>query len=186
MNCIRRTEWHSVPQPGRTECHSVPREIVPRRHIPHDVWEAFCREQMRRVERWLDQGMGSCHLKRPEIAKVVVEALHHFDDTLYELGCCVVMPNHIHMVIRPLAPDTDPLEKILQSRKRRMTQQINSKLRAAGTLWQEESFDRIVRDEEHLHRCIQYIGDNSRRPGLKQDECPRWIRPAWGETRMAI
>jgi REP element-mobilizing transposase RayT len=147
--------------------------------IPQEAWELCCKEQMQRVEEWLDQGMGSCCLKRPDIAKTVADALHHFDDDTYELGSYVVMPNHVHAILRPLKPKTDPLEKILQSRKLRTSREINSKLGLAGELWQEESFDRIIRDEEHLDRCLQYIGANPRKGGLSVDACPRWVRPSW-------
>ncbi len=163
---VRGTDWQSVL---RTKAESVPRE----------AWEAFCLEQMQRVEKWLDQGMGSCCLKRPDVAHIVVDALHHFDDDTYELASYVVMPNHVHAILRPLSPKADPLEKILQSRKRRTSREINSMLELAGELWQEESFDRIIRDEEHLDRCLQYIGANPRRAGLSAGDCPRWVRPSW-------
>ena len=98
------------------------------------------------------------------------------------------MPNHVHAILRPLQPKTDPLEKILQSRKRRTSREINSKLGLAGELWQEESFDRIIRDEEHLDRCLQYIGANPRRGGLSADACPRWafISPNAARTAPLI
>jgi REP element-mobilizing transposase RayT len=147
--------------------------------IPHEAWEAFCHDQLQRIEQWLDQGMGSCPLKRPDIANIVVDALHHFDDDTYELGSYVVMQNHVHAIMRPLRPKVDPLEKILQSRKLRTSREINAKLGLEGKLWQEESFDRIIRDEEHLYRCLQYIGDNPRRGGLPHNACPRWVRPSW-------
>ncbi len=105
---IRGTDWRSVL---RRKADSIPRE----------AWEAFCQEQMQRIEEWLDQGMGSCCLKRPDIANTVVDSLHHFDDDTYELGSYVVMPNHVHAIMRPLKPKTDPLEKILQGRKRHMS-----------------------------------------------------------------
>jgi len=147
--------------------------------ISSKAWESFARDSMQRVEKWLDQGMGSCVLRRREIANIVADALHHFDEVRYELGGYVIMPNHVHLVIRPLLPNSHPLEKILQSRKRRTSQEINAVLQRAGTLWQEESFDRIVRDEEHLYRCIQYIGDNPRRAGLPVVGSIRWVRPQW-------
>jgi REP element-mobilizing transposase RayT len=89
------------------------------------------------------------------------------------------MPNHVHLIMRPLQPTTDPLEKILQSRKLRSSREINTALGESGTLWQEESFDRIIRDEEHLYRCLQYIGDNPRRAGLSPDNSYRWVRSSW-------
>src|SRR5688572_9322317 len=62
--------------------------------------EELLREVMRRVERWLDQGMGSCRLRDPRAAAVVVEAMRHFDQRRYELDCYVVMPNHVHAILR--------------------------------------------------------------------------------------
>ena len=44
---------------------------------------------------------------------------------------------------------------------------------------QQESYDRIIRDEEHLWRVIQYIGRNPRQAGLPLESTPRWIDPDW-------
>jgi hypothetical protein len=52
----------------------------------HEQLNQLSLETMRRVERWLDQGMGSCCLKDPSGARFVVDALHHFDGERYELG----------------------------------------------------------------------------------------------------
>jgi hypothetical protein len=60
-----------------------------------------------------------------------------------------------------------------------MARQINGAVGRSGVLWHDESFDRIIRDEEHLYRCIQYIGRNPRRIGLPKDWWIRWIRPSW-------
>ena len=46
-------------------------------------------------------------------------------------------------------------------------------------MWQDESFDRIIRDEEHLYRCIQYIGNNAAKANLSSDACRRWVRSEW-------
>jgi putative transposase len=160
---VRRTDWQSVL-----------RRDIPRRH-----WEAFAHALMVKVEAWLDEGMGECWMARPEVSQIVARALHHFDNDQYELGCYVLMPNHLHAVLRPLRPQILPLEKILQSRKRHTAREINALVGRCGSLWQEESFDRIVRDEEHLYRCIQYIGSNlvkARRPSWRG---LRWVRPEW-------
>lgn len=165
---LRGTDWQSV-LPRATKTQS----------ISNEEWEAFSHSIMQKVEAWLDQGMGSCHLKDPEISRIVANALHFFDGETYELDCYVVMPNHVHAVIRPLRPRTDPLEKVLQSRKLWTSREINAALALNGTLWKEESFDRIIRDEEHLYRCILYIGENPRKAGLCAAACPLWIRPEW-------
>ncbi len=158
-----RQEWQQVhPPPHRGE-----------------QLEQLAREIVRRVEFWLDEGMGSCHLEKPAAAKFVVDAMHHFDGERYELGCYVVMPNHVHAIVRPLLRDLEQLESILQSWKRHTSLEINRFFGFAGTFWQEESFDRIIRDEEHLYRAIQYVGANPAKAGLERNKCATWIRPEW-------
>jgi hypothetical protein len=60
------------------------------------------RDQVRRqqIEEWLDAGLGSCVLSRPEAARCVVETWGHFDGFRYGLVAGVVMPNHVHVLIR--------------------------------------------------------------------------------------
>jgi putative transposase len=107
--------------------------------------------------------------------------MHATDGTRCELDCYVVMPNHVHAVVRPLQPATDSLEKILRSWKGASSRWINELLGQSGALWQRESFDRIIRDEEHLWRVVQYIGSNPRKAGLAATEFSLWIRPEWAK-----
>lgn len=134
---------------------------------------------MERIEGWLDEGHGSCLLRDLHCATHVVDALQHFEGDRHEMGCFVVMPNHVHLVVRPLQPKTHPLESILQSCKRHASREINQQLGRRGTLWQEESFDRILRDEAHLYRAIQYIGRNPSKARLKDGEYVLWMNPEW-------
>jgi len=81
------------------------REIWLKRH-PRP-WTAktaihFHKRFSRQIEAWLDQGSGSCVLKDPALAGVVAESLHYFDGERYELASFVVMPNHVHVLFRPL------------------------------------------------------------------------------------
>jgi hypothetical protein len=43
----------------------------------------------------------------------------------------------------------------------------------------KEVYDRIIRDEEHLYRVVQYIGANPRRAGIAPELWHRWINPVW-------
>ena len=88
------------------------------------------------------------------------------------------MPNHAHAILRPLQPQRYALEDILGSWKQHSARHINACRRDSGEVWQEESFDRIIRDEEHLWRAIQYIGRNPKLAGLVS-KVPLWIRPEW-------
>jgi REP element-mobilizing transposase RayT len=153
-----------------------------RRHPPphsDEIWQRYSHEVMRRIEVWLDQGMGSCLLRQPEASATVCRALHQFDSQRYELASYIIMPNHVHVLVRPLDERDEALERILHSWKRYAAHEINLQRVRRGPLWQEESFDRIVRDEEHLYRCLQYIGSNAARAGLPLEACPRWARPDW-------
>ncbi len=186
-----KAEWQRQPPretPPRTGPAGRPTQAPLRRTAllsrlsrAHAVLEERARQVQERVERWLDQGMGSCVLQQPAVAALVTSAMHHFDDEHYELGCYVVMPNHVHAVVRPLMPVAHPLEEILGGWKKYSSRRINSVLNTTGALWQEESYDRIVRDEEHLWRVIQYIGSNPERAGLPRDLCRLWARPQWVE-----
>ena len=144
-----------------------------------DNAEKLAKEVMARVEKWLDQGIGECHLRMPQLSNEIASALHFFDDQRYELDCFVVMPNHIHAIAKPTVPVEYPLEKILQSWKRHSANQINKLLNQSGEFWQSESFDRIIRDEDHLYRAIQYVGNNPRLANLTVGEYVLWMRPEW-------
>jgi putative transposase len=143
--------------------------------------DELARQLQERIERWLDQGMGSCPLKQPSLAAFLTSAMHHFDDDRYELDCYVVLPNHAHVIVRPLMPTTHPIEAVVGSWKKYSSRRINRALQQTGDLWQDESYDRLVRDEEHLWRAIQYIGANPDKAGLARESCPMWIRPQWVE-----
>lgn len=173
----------SLPHSKLNELSGLRDEFL-RRHgdsPSQDDWERFAKQTMQRVEDWLDQGMGSCILRDSKISDIVRDSMHRFDDDRYELGCYAIMPNHVHAVIRPTLPDAFPLEKILQGWKGYTSKRINQSLKISGANWCEESFDRIIRDEEHLDRCIQYIGRNPGAAKLPAGEFQLWVRPRWAE-----
>lgn len=136
---------------------------------------------MRKVEGWLDQGMGSCLLHGTRDSGAVIDAMHEGDGQSHELGAHVVMPNHVHAIVRPLSDDI-PLEEILRRWKGKSAVTINREHGRSGVLWQRESFDRIIRDEEHLWRVLQYIGRNPSRANLANSATRLWVSPLWIET----
>ena len=52
------------------------------------------------IEEWLDSGHGSCILREKSNAEIVVAAWKFFDGERYELLSWVVMPNHVHVLIK--------------------------------------------------------------------------------------
>ncbi|MBS0202470.1 MAG: transposase [Planctomycetes bacterium] len=158
-----RDEWERAHPPPRTE----------------QAWEEHTRDIVRRSEAWLDEGYGECYFREQRHAEHLEEALTHFQDVRYFVSCHVVMPNHCHAVLRPFAGWE--LEDILKGMKGVVARRVNLAAGISGSIWQEESYDRIVRDEEHLWRIIQYIGRNPRLAGLPRTAWRRWIHPEWEE-----
>ena len=116
-------------------------------------------------EDWLDQGHGRCLLQEPKAAMIVAEALRHFDSERYYLDAFVVMPNHVHALVQPLPGHS--LKEILRSWKSYSARQINKTLGRSGSVWMEESFDRIVRDWTALVKCRDYIARNPEKARLR-------------------
>ncbi|MGH7993245.1 MAG: helicase C-terminal domain-containing protein, partial [Limisphaerales bacterium] len=119
-----------------------------------------------RFHAWLDDGLGACWLQQPEISAVVEEALRFFDGQRYWLGQFVVMPNHVHVLVRPLQENS--LSEILHSWKSFTAKKINTLLTRAGKVWQDESFDCLVREATQLEQFSAYIQENPAKAHLLQ------------------
>ena len=136
---------------------------------------AFERAQAKLLHVELDRHHGSCVLRDAESANIVADAFRHFDGERFECGDFVVMPNHVHWLVRPF-PGFE-LEEILQSVKRFTATRINAAQGKTGdALWQKESFDHLVRDEEELERTKVYIKDNPQKAKLSEGSYV-WFSP---------
>ena len=142
-----------------------------------EAWKEYARTVTVSVEKWLDQGAGACNFKLKEFANELSRSILHFQDRQYFVSCYVVMPNHCHLVIRPYKGFE--LEDILGSIKGVVSRFVNKENGTSGSLWQQECFDRIIRDEEHLYSVVQYIGNNPRMAGLHKSKWFRWTHPEW-------
>ena len=98
----------------------------------------------------------------------------------YSLHVAVVMPNHVHLILTPL---TDQKRRLIVSLIETMraikgasARAINQRLRLHGAVWQEESFDHVLRSSENLDAKIDYILQNPVRAGLVRDwEMYPWV-----------
>ncbi|MBN1591776.1 MAG: transposase [Candidatus Coatesbacteria bacterium] len=118
-----------------------------------------------KLEKYLNDGHGECWLKDGRIAVIVRDALRHFDGERYEIAAWCVMPNHVHVVVRPKAGHT--LSDILHSWKSFTANRINQVLGRTGAVWQAESYDHLLRDEQDFQHAVAYILDNPRVAGLE-------------------
>jgi REP element-mobilizing transposase RayT len=120
----------------------------------HEQEELF-RWYSKRVDKYLDAGHGVCYLRNPELASLVADAIRFFEGQRYELRAWVVMPNHAHVVVWPMPGHT--LSDILHSWKSFTSHEINKRLPIKVVpLWQGESYEHLIRDDEDLHRCCLY------------------------------
>jgi len=97
----------------------------------------------------------------------VLEHLRKGDPSHYELFAATVMPDHVHMLLRPR--DGVSLSRITKGVKGVTARIINARRERRGALWQDESYDRIIRDAEEMEEKIRYIFENSLKLGLSED-----------------
>jgi len=134
------------------------------------VGPAVEKERAGRAFRALDAVLdaaasGPVWLKQPRIASLVVSTLRRGDShqNLYRLAAFVVMPNHVHVLLVPLAT----VPRITQWIKGNTARQANRLLGRAGALfWQHESYDHWARNEEEYQRIVRYIEFNPVAAGL--------------------
>jgi len=126
----------------------------------------------RRIERYVDRGHGEAHLKHPDIAEVVQQAILHFDGDRYRLWSWVVMPNHVHVVCTP--DPGHPLPRIVHSWKSFTAHEANRLLGRTGHFWRRDFWDRFIRDQRHFGAAVSYVEWNPARCGLceRQEDWP--------------
>ena len=118
----------------------------------------------KRIERYLDQGYGACWLSDPRIADVVEDTLLLHGERKYKLMAWVIMPNHVHALLRPF-PEVE-LRSIFHSLKSFTALEANRILERKGSFWQPEVFDRYIRNRHHFLNVIKYIERNPVKAGL--------------------
>jgi len=117
----------------------------------------------------LDSGLySSKHLIDHQVAEICKYTLHFPDGKDYKLICYCIMPNHIHLVFE-LIEGNKGISKIMQSIKRTSARKSNQVLNRSGKFWQDESYDRLVRDEKELFFIIRYVLMNPESAGLVEN-----------------
>lgn len=127
------------------------------------------------MDRLLDGAVsGPIYLARPEIASMVLEALHGGETRFhrYEIHSFAIMPNHMHLLVT----SRTSMRRWLGSLKGFTGYEANRILGRRGEpFWQNESYDRVVRTELEFRRIRAYIENNPVRAGLAETaESFRW------------
>jgi REP element-mobilizing transposase RayT len=121
----------------------------------------------------------------PEARDAVLQHSLHDHGKRFELHAAVVMPEHVHLLLTPLRDEKGwpyGLPLILKLIKGTSARSVNKLLNSSGPVWQEESFDHVLRSQESLEEKREYIRLNPVRRGLVQKpEDYKWL---WLELPM--
>ena len=138
---------------------SMPQSVLKRWRAELDLTSKIDQTTFRkRIEKYLDQGYGGCYLQDPRISELLEETLLKFDGEKYSLISWVIMPNHVHLLLKPIGEEE--LGKITHSIKSFTAHTANQILGRKGKFWQAETFDRYIRDRDHYVNVIRYIENN--------------------------
>ena len=127
-------------------------------------------------EKQLDyEPYGSCHLRKPEVARLLIDRVKKYDGSLIDLHAMCVMPNHVHLLFsmspqmldeegiwrNEMPEDYVQLNTIMQYIKGGSSRKINEFLRTPKQrFWAKDSFDHYVRNDEEWLRIVHYILQN--------------------------
>jgi REP element-mobilizing transposase RayT len=108
-------------------------------------------EFTRKLERWLDEGAGSCLFQDEGHRRILERTLMHDHGHRAEHHAWVIMPNHVHLLFAPKYP----LKKLLQSWKG-----VSARNLGRGSIWQKNYRDTLIRDQDHFENAVRYIRRN--------------------------
>jgi len=74
------------------------------------------------------------------------------------------MPNHVHVLVEVNAGH--PLSRIVHSWKSFTAKAIAQRVHVSGKLWQEDYWDRVIRNDAHFAAAVDYIVNNPVHAGL--------------------
>lgn len=140
------------------------------------------KEMVRRkyLERLMDAGYGSCALQCKENAQLIIDAWQYFNGRRYDLHTGVVMPNHVHLLVRVytgvLIGNLVQSWKSFTSRRFVVDEHLGYRPQ-----WQRGYWDRYIRNEAHYQDALRYIINNPVEAGLvrRVEDWPYYAGCVW-------
>jgi REP element-mobilizing transposase RayT len=136
-----------------------------KRHLPHIQEEGsiyfitFCTKNIQYLTK--------------EEQLIVKEHIISGNNIFYKMNSFIVMPDHVHIIMIPIKDYS--ISRIMSGIKSVSAKKINkyrsekSEKLITGHVWQDESYDRIIRDEKELREKMDYILNNSVKKELTDD-----------------
>ncbi len=147
------------------------------RNLPHiqgvdrPIFVTFCT-----YERWI---------LPEEVRDHVLRHCLHDHGTKLWMHAAIVMPDHSHLLFTRMNDTTGAtfgLAEIMNGVKGASAHTVNRLLKRKGHVWQDESFDHVLRCDENLRLKAEYICENPVRQNLvKSVDEYRWIWREWTE-----
>jgi len=116
---------------------------------------------------------------------ITLQTILHDAGRTYELYAACVMPDHVHLLLEPRIQTGDgegkpvfyALSDILQTVKSVSSHRINKLAAVKGQrVWENESFDRVIRSERDLEEKFHYICRNPWDSGVTEaDQDYAWL-----------
>ncbi len=148
-----------------------PRKYSYRRNLPH--LEKHARAHFVTFDTYLRWTLP------PAARDLVMRHCLHDNGRKMRLLIAVVMPDHVHLIFIPLDTDShEPytFDEIVGAIKGASAHSVNKALKRPGTVWQDESFDHVIRHAESLEKKINYVRENPVRKGLvSRPEDYKWL-----------
>ncbi|MEO8725962.1 MAG: transposase [Acidobacteriaceae bacterium] len=100
----------------------------------------------------------------PAARTVVLEHCLVGNTKFFELHAAVILTNHAHLLFSPLLDaNAEPytIARIMKGIKGASARAVNRLMRDSGSVWQDESFDHLVRTEAEFDYHYTYILQNA-------------------------
>jgi REP-associated tyrosine transposase len=176
-----RTAQRDVAQPpsavdGKTQRFAQETKHFHRRNLPH--FQSKGKTFFITFSTWK-------RWQLPEsVRSSVIRHCLHDHGIKHHVHGVVVMPDHVHMVLTPKLDQLGKpfgLHEIMNGIKGASAHSINKSLGRKERVWQDESFDHILRSDESMFSKVMYICNNPVKRGLLRT----WMNiPGFGENGL--
>ncbi|MFO8026546.1 MAG: transposase [Opitutales bacterium] len=129
--------------------------------------ENYRRKHFAILERALDQSDGFCPFQSDAAAWDMMAFLEAYDYEKLSFEQWVIMPNHLHLLTKPIAlQGVDDFIRAWRRFKSRSARAVNQTLARNGPFWQSSWYDRWIRSPDEWRKWSDYLAQNPVKAGL--------------------
>lgn len=121
------------------------------------------------IDNYLDGSDTGSYLN-DEVLVWMSDFLKTKDEVLYELIAFAIMPNHVHMLIKPF----DNLDTIMQKIKGSSAEMIDEMIQKDGSFWTQDYYSKAINDEDSFNITYNYIKNNPLKLGENESSFARF------------